>query len=393
MSDVFDCKVLEEKLDRLRQAGRRPRIAIVGLGSVGNYLLNYLLGSERAMDVVLMGRSREKMQADLNIARVAADIRGQVPKGWQIVEVDLGDVNQLAEALDRSAPDLLVNASRAYAHIKYGSISWNTVRAYGIWAPLSVKYAKNIMKAIALSNHRPIVINTSYSDAVNAWLRTGGLPHPDFGSGNLNHLLPRVRFAAAELAGVTDFEHIDITLATSHFHDVVISKEGQVEGVMPLISLRYQGRALELDMNAVYARCAIPMPVDARRNMMNASSNFEIIDKVLAVALDSADLKLHVPGALGMVGGYPLRLDGRGSGCQVSVDERCWPLQQMCEANDRSIYLDGIAGVADGVLTYTDELLEKTERHFGVRLPKRVPLADSDAVAQLLIEQIIEKRK
>jgi len=134
------------------------------------------------------------------------------------------------------------------------------------------------------------------------------------------------------------------------------------------------------------------MPVDAKRNMMNASSNYEIIANILEALGERTVRRLHVPGALGMVGGYPMLVDGSGEEPALRVDTGCFPLQDMLDVNARSIYLDGIAGVADGRLAYTDELIEKTERAFGYRLPKHVHLQESDEVVQALITQVIEKR-
>lgn len=43
------------------------------------------------------------------------------------------------------------------------------------------------------------------------------------------------------------------------------------------MDVRYQGKKLDVDRKEIVAGCGIKMPVDAKRNMMNASSNFEII--------------------------------------------------------------------------------------------------------------------
>jgi hypothetical protein len=58
----------------------------------------------------------------------------------------------------------------------------------------------------------------------------------DFGSGNLNHLVPRIKFFIAEKFGTENLNEIDVILAISHFHDVVIGKEGYSEGQdVPLV--------------------------------------------------------------------------------------------------------------------------------------------------------------
>ena len=46
-------------------------------------------------------------------------------------------------------------------------------------------------------------------------------------------------------------------------------------------------------------------PVDAKRNMMNASSNYQIISGLLRAVRSRERTKLHIPGALGELGGYP----------------------------------------------------------------------------------------
>ena len=94
---------------------------------------------------------------------------------------DLNDVESITNCLKIYNPDFIVNSSRVYSGLKYGSISWHNFRAYGIWAPLSITYAKNIMKAYGKADSHAISINTSYSDAVIPWLKSAELPYFDFG--------------------------------------------------------------------------------------------------------------------------------------------------------------------------------------------------------------------
>jgi len=385
MMDINDkIKALSVKVN----ANQPVKIAITGLGSVGNYLLSYLLSLNHKIEIHVIGRSKEKMLPDVNIALVAANIRKCPGIKITIHEVDLNNIAQLTETFATIQPDIVVNSSRAYSHIKYGVISWHTVRAYGIWCPLSVKYIKNIMSALSQTSAIPIVINTSYSDAVNAWIKTSGAIYPDFGSGNLNHLIPRIRFAVAKQLQVDNVTDIDITLATSHFHDVLISKEGKTELIDPLIKILYQGKDLSFDMNAIYAQCAISMPTDAKRNMMNASSNFDIIASILDSVKEKQIKKLHVPGAMGLLGGYPVVVNGNlHTAC---IDETFFSLSEMQSVNALSIYKDGIENVMNGTLVYTDELIDKVKQHFQYSLPKKVNLKDSDSIADELIKNIIE---
>lgn len=385
---------LNNKLQFLKDKvndGKNIKIAILGLGSVGNYLLNYLnFWNYQNIEIVIGTRNVEKAFKDVNISKVAAIIRGNKTKNIYIREVNLDDVQSISNFIQDIGPDFIVNSSRVYSGLKYGSISWNTVRAYGLWAPLSVRFIRNIMKAHEIVNSKAIVINTSYSDAVIPWLKSAGMRYPDFGSGNLNHLIPRVKMAVAKNMKIDDIENIEVCMATSHFHDVVISKEGQTENCDPLINISYKGVSLKPDMQKVWKDCAIEMPTDAKRNMMNASSNFEIIKKIIMAAINNSAELIHSPGINGYIGGYPIIIDYSKESI-FKFDERYFTLDDMLECNKKSIYLDGIEKVEDGNLCYTDELIDKVKSSFGVVIPKVVKFSDIEETSELIIEKIINQ--
>lgn len=386
---------LEQKLNHLRSeaSGRKIKIMIMGLGSVGMYLLDYLMsGRDENMEIYVVGRNEEKMQSDVNIIRVASLIRGQNRCAIHIIPgVDFDEVASIADCLQTYQPDIVVNSSRVYSGLKYGSISWNNIRAYGIWAPLAIKYIKNIMAAYEQVNCTAIVINTSYSDAVIPWLKSAGKAYPDFGSGNLNHLIPRIRLAVSECCQIPDYWNIDVTFSASHFHDVVISKEGQTEQVEPLLCVRHNGQILDVPPEKIYSMCRIAMPIDGKRNMMNASSNYEIIQGILSVIREHKRVKLHCPGVFGEIGGYPVIIDGTANEIKAYLDETTFDAEAMRNRNRKSIYLDGIENVTNGTLYFTDELLDKVQTVFGVSLVKQVAYDDSEAVAAFLINEVIER--
>lgn len=379
-------QLLQEKL---LNTNEKIKIMIVGLGSVGLYLLDYLVSlANPRIDFVVVGRNRDKMQSDVNIVRTAATIRGQYRGHIQIDTCDLEDVDSIARVIEKWDPDFIVNSSRVYSGLKYGSISWSHLRAYGIWAPLSVKFAKNIMLAYGKTDSTAITINTSYSDAVIPWLKTSGIPYFDFGSGNLNHLIPRIKFYIGNLYRIENLNDIDVTLAVSHFHDVVISKEGHAEGQEILLDIKYQGNRLEYDKAELLKACRIAMPVDQKRNMMNASSNFKIIYSILTAITERTTIKVHTPGVDGEIGGYPYVISGMGV-AQGEIDQKVFTLDKMREANRKSIQLDGIYNVENGILSYTPEIVDKVKGTFGVNLPATVSLDESETVAERLINEII----
>ena len=386
-------KELDEKLNILKQKicnGKTITIAIFGLGSVGCYLLDYLVSlSDPQLHIVVVGRNEEKMLKDVNIVRTAATIRKQLRSKITIVgDCDFESVDSISNVLHRIKPDFIVNSSRLYSGLKYGSISWSNLRAYGIWAPLAVQLGKNIMEAYEMVGCDAITINTSYSDAVIPWLKSAGKAYFDFGSGNLNHLIPRMKFYVADKYGIEDLNQIDITLVASHFHDVVISKEGHTEGMDLLLSVKYDGRVLQVNKEELFKSCAIAMPTDQKRNMMNASSNFDIITSILNSIRNKQRIKIHTPGVNGYLGGYPYIIDATEDRVKSYFADEFW-FPDMETVARASLCLDGIEDVKEGVLIYSDMLIQKVFKQFNCILPKFVSIEDSADVARLLIEQVI----
>lgn len=387
-------KTLNEKLNLLKKKidnNEQITIAIFGLGSVGCYLLDYLVSlADPQLKLVVVGRNAEKMIQDVNIIKTAATIR-RLLRSEIVIEggCDFKDVDSIETILKKIQPDFIVNSSRLYAGLKYGTISWSNLRAYGIWTPMSVLFGKNIMEAYEKAGCNAISINTSYSDAVIPWLKSAGMAYFDFGSGNLNHLIPRMKFYVAEKYGIKNLNDIDITLVASHFHDVVISKEGHTEGIKLLLSIKYQGKELDINHNDVYKACGIPMPTDQKRNMMNASSNYDIIYSILSAIREKKSIKIHTPGVEGHIGGYPFIIDSTENEVKGYFLPD-YPLEEMEKINHQSIYLDGIENVEDGCLVYTDELIKMVKDRFNVEIPKKVKVSETESVANLLIDKIIK---
>ena len=387
-------KTMNERLQVVEQHVKEDhiKIMIIGLGSVGSYLLDYLVSkNDPAIRIIVVGRDYDKLATKVNIVRVAGLIR-KVNKSHIDIEsdVDLNDIDAIQKAIEKHQPDFIVNSSRAYPGLKYGSISWANVRAYGIWTPLSIRFTKNIMEACDKADANSIVINTSYSDAVIPWLKSAGKAYPDFGSGNLNHLVPRIQFAVADMLGVEDFWNVDLMFAAGHFHDVCISKEGQTEGVELPLKIYYKGEEQkDIDKDEVIRKCHISMPVDQTRNMMNASSNYQIITAVIDAARTGNQQKVFSPGFDGNIGGYPVAVGYRDGKLDAWIDESVFSFEEMNKADRASMALDGVEDVVDGKLIYTDALIEKAKKAFGKTLPKEVAYEDIDRTAKWIIDEII----
>ena len=56
---------------------------------------------------------------------------------------------------------------------------------------------------------------------------------------------------------------------------------------------------MDFNKEELLKSCSIAMPVDQKRNMMNASSNFDIIFSVLTALREEKQVKIHTPGVNG----------------------------------------------------------------------------------------------
>ena len=83
-------KTLDERLQVVEKHVNDDDITImiIGLGSVGIYLLDFLVSkNDPAIKIVVVGRNKDKMQSDVNIVRVAGLIR-ELNKSEIIVDVN-----------------------------------------------------------------------------------------------------------------------------------------------------------------------------------------------------------------------------------------------------------------------------------------------------------------
>ena len=183
-----------------------------------------------------------------------------------------------------------------------------------------------------------------------------------------------------------------MTLAVSHFHDVVISKEGQTEGQKILLDVKYENKTLSFNQEEAAMACKITMPTDQKRNMMNASSNFDIINSIIQAINTHTQKKIHTPVVNGEIGGYPYIFDGAQETIHSSIDTSVFSLESMRKANAASIYLDGIEKIENGKLYYTTELQEKVKNVFQVKLPPSVGWEEIPEVTDFLIENIIKSK-
>ena len=99
MNTVDKLRFLQQKLDH----DGVVKIMIVGLGSVGGYLLDYLVNlQDPKMEIIVAGRDASKLVQDVNIVKTAAVIRGVLRSKITVDgKCDLDHIDLIAETISR----------------------------------------------------------------------------------------------------------------------------------------------------------------------------------------------------------------------------------------------------------------------------------------------------
>jgi hypothetical protein len=260
--------------------------------------------------------------------------------------------------------------------LKYGQFSYPNGIGYGAWIPLAVVLIHKLMLAVRRSGVATRVINSSFPDGVCPALAGLGLG-PLTGAGNLNHLVPRIRMAAAAMKGVP-VRDVEVVMVGSHFLNTYVSREGSAKGSPYHLTCTIGGAPIAgVTNDELLAAACIPMSSGPVRNLMIASDMARIVQSLV----EDDGFFMHLPGPNGLVGGYPARIH------RDRVEIVLPPglsLADAVEINRGSLAHDGIAGIADGRITFTGDLIDRMARVFGLHYPDTLAVEDCEPFARRL---------
>ena len=287
-------------------------------------------------------------------------------------------------------------------------------------------YTKKIGEAIIRSGIECAYINTSYPDATNPWFKHATkFNMPIFGAGNINHIVARYKVAFIDLWNKShqdkqlEVSSIDVAMVASHFHDVLIGKNGTDKDtdstfkgpeILVNISLKNGDDPMfekELTTFAhknhsdILKNCAIAFPSDKTRNMMVASSAFELIDTIIYGGSIYKELNhdnsvyrlLNVPGALGTCGGMPVLINLSGS-CEAMLAKPSLfgvDLPTMLAINKNSLFQDGLdlSTIDKGIVRFVNtKKLSKLENLLDFHWPSAVSYEKVEDLASLIAQYI-----
>jgi hypothetical protein len=271
------------------------RLAIIGSGSLVRTVADALAGAPGPLQVTLIARDRGKLAEVGYVASARAALAGG-RVGFETMVADLGDVDAIAGAFDRSAPDgVLVCASTQspWEGVEAPS-GWTGVldrAGFGLTLPFQAEIALRAARAAAAACPGAWLVNACFPDAVNPLLHAAGIEML-CGIGNVAIIAASLQAAL----GLADQRRLQVLAHHAQLHepgpdedDALAWRDG--EPVTEVGALLAPQRALHLGPE------------------LNRVTGFAGA-MVLRTLLEGGRLDTSLPGPDGLPGGYPVRLEG-----------------------------------------------------------------------------------
>ncbi len=350
------------------------KILIAGFGSAGAFVTEYLsrvpgIGCHK---IIIGTRSIEAAAPVVNTIKISAAIMGFYPD-INLIKMDLNDIDSTAEIIAAHRPDIIAYTARFIKGVKYGGYSYPNGIGYGAWIALSLPLIYKLMRAVKISGVKTKVINSSFPDGVCPLLASAGLA-PHCGAGNLNHLVPRIQAAVARYKKIS-VESVKVEMIGSHFLNTYVSREASAKGSPYFMRITVNGSKFdELSDEKIFDLSRIETASGPPRNMMIASD----IVKIIQAMIFNENYFMHIPGLLGLCGGYPARVSASGASIELPPEVT---LESAIDINCRSLEFDGIRKIAAGRIYFTGDVIDKMKNVFHINYPESLGIDECEKFA------------
>jgi hypothetical protein len=331
--------------------------AVFGTGDVGSAVLRRLAACDAIERLCAFDLDEERARCALVDAAAIASYTKRPPvTEWAVVE--MRDPDRVAAALERSQPDVIVNAATLqswWVTTQLAGELWRKLEEearLGPWLPLHLLPALRLMQARTMVGAHVPVVNVAFTDLVNPVLGRLGLA-PTCGAGNSDLLYAGIRIAASARLGVP-IERIELELLAHHYHVAYFwqglqQREPLARDTWHLrLLVDGEDRSGELDLGDVLAEAGRDIPPGRAVGERTAAS---AVKNALLLVADT-DHPTHASAPAGLVGGYDVTLGP--SGARVRWPEGFSP-EQAQAVNERAQLGDGVRSIeADGRVVFTD---------------------------------------
>lgn len=373
---------------------RKTKVLIAGCGVLGGAVLDFLSQSDGDDYQIFIGaRDADKLARRVNLARYTALNLGRTPS-IEPLSLDLMDEDRTAESIATIQPDIIFNATTLHSwwvitHLPSNAFQRLDRARGGVWTPMHLVLTRRLMKAVRQADAQGVVVNASYPDVVNAALAGEGLS-PTVGIGNIANAVPGVRLAAAHVLQC-DVDEIDVRFFTHHYLSYRMPSTGGTGGAPYHLSIFQAGREVStdrLDHNEIFSLVAGRFR--RIKGLAGQSVTASSATAVLRAIADDTGRVVHAPGPLGLVGGYPVKLER--SSISVALPSGL-SLEAAIEINRDCQKFDGIEDVdAAGTVHFTSETAGVMREELGYDC-EHLPLDECEDRADELARKFAEYRR
>ena len=362
-----------------------PKVMIVGLGSLGGVLLELLARDEAIGEIVVASRDQARGETRCNLARVGALAQGAHPR-IRFVPLNLDDTDRAAELFARHSPDLIVSTASMQtwwlAELLPPDARRRLARApFGAWLPAHLSLAIRFMSAVRRADYRGSTLVASFPDVVNVVLGRVGAA-PTCGLGNLDEIVPKLRYLAGERLHVSP-QSIRVLLVAHHALEPFVFGAGVSAGDprIPPHWLRLESNGKDVTGAVDAARLLFepyPLPAGPAWHFLTAGCAVRLIRALLG----EREEPVHVPGPAGLPGGYPAMASRAGVRL---IDLPGLSHEQAVAINERSQPFDGIERIeADGTVQFTAEATEVLQQVLGYNVGRLRPSESEERAKELI---------
>ena len=329
------------------------RVLIVGLGDIGEHILELLTRVPSVSQIYAVDKSEELK------SKVYSAVAGAIHQGYsprvEFSKLDLNDIDATAELLKRIEPDIIISSAAlktwwvAQAALPKDTFVKLDEAGYGPWLPFHLTLIHKLMMAVKKSGMKRPVVNCSFPDAVNAILGKLGMA-PTVGLGNCDLFLPWLRKIVADRLNVP-LNEVAIYFVGHHFLCHVLNAYRSTCNCPYYLKLVVDNKDVtkQFDTDRLLIESNENMPKGMNDHFIVAAS---AVKNTLGILQDT-DALTYVPGPEGLPGGYPTRLSREGARVELPSEIT---RREAIRINEESQKLDGIERIEDdGKVVFTSK--------------------------------------
>jgi hypothetical protein len=358
------------------------RLLLISLGQLNGHILEAVARSGRFAEILVAGRDPARGLRKTNQARIGAALEGHYPT-INFVELDVNKASAAA-TLRKIAPDVALAAPSMLPWWRIDQLTGAKAEAaravpFAGWIACHLAPMMAVRRAWADSGLDAPWVGASYPDVVNPILHRSG-PGPVCGVGNVDEVIPKIRFAVAAKSDC-DPASVNVQLVAQHALEYFVYRDVETPAAeAPPFMLRadVDGR----DVSDVGVRAMLrpyPIPYQQDFNLLTASSSLELLPALAG----EGKVHMHVPAPNGLPGGYPVRVEAGRVSLALPAG---WTEGAAVASNIASLPWDGLQSIeADGTAIFTTAtsraLFDLTGKHHESLAPDNAAAMAAELVA------------